>query len=353
MVQINDLDLSLFQFDFELTWAVFMMNADRTLYGRYGTRSYKDRKRNVFFDRSRANVRIDGVPLDMSVTGFMDTLREALAIHRRHEADTTGRLRRSLKPKAGNPWPWKTPRDMPGIRRSCTHCHQVNSNLILHHRAKRRKLPDSLLWSFPMPDLLGMVLDSERAATVERIVKGSEAADAGIEVGDRIVSMAGQPMLSPADVQWVLHHAVDGAPLKIRVQRPGKPRPRNIDLSLSLPRGWRRRGTFSWRWRSLREAFARILDGEAWHCENLTAAQRASRGVRDGELGVLVLANARRNTKRLLKDDVIVGVDEKDSLATASEFLAYILREKAPGSRLELSVLRRGKRIRVVVPVVR
>jgi len=49
---------------------------------------------------------------------------------------------------------------------------------------------------------------------------------------------------------------------------------------------------------------------------------------------------------------MIVGVDEKDSLATASEFLAYILREKAPGSRLELSVLRRGKRIRVVVPVV-
>jgi hypothetical protein len=39
IVQANALDLALFQFDFDLTFAAFFMNADKTIYGRYGTRS--------------------------------------------------------------------------------------------------------------------------------------------------------------------------------------------------------------------------------------------------------------------------------------------------------------------------
>src|SRR5438093_12006810 len=42
LVQANAVDLTLFQFDYDLTFAVFFMNADRTIYGRYGSRS--DRK---------------------------------------------------------------------------------------------------------------------------------------------------------------------------------------------------------------------------------------------------------------------------------------------------------------------
>jgi S1-C subfamily serine protease len=69
---------------------------------------------------------------------------------------------------------------------------------------------------------------------------------------------------------------------------------------------------------------------------------------------VLVLANARRGQEKLLhKDDVIVGVDEQDSRLNTSEFLAYLLQSKAPGSQLALSVLRRGKRMHVVIPVIK
>ena len=39
LVQANALDLTLFQFDYDLTFAAFFMNADKTIYGRYGTRS--------------------------------------------------------------------------------------------------------------------------------------------------------------------------------------------------------------------------------------------------------------------------------------------------------------------------
>jgi len=42
LVQANAMDLALFQFDYDLTFVVFFMNADKTIYGRYGSRS--DRK---------------------------------------------------------------------------------------------------------------------------------------------------------------------------------------------------------------------------------------------------------------------------------------------------------------------
>ena len=50
---------------------------------------------------------------------------------------------------------------------------------------------------------------------------------------------------------------------------------------------------------------------------------------------------------------MIVGVDEQDSRLNTSEFLAYLLQSKAPGSQLALSVLRRGKRMHVVIPVIK
>jgi hypothetical protein len=39
LVQANALDLTLFQFDYDLSFAVFFLNADRTVYGRFGSRS--------------------------------------------------------------------------------------------------------------------------------------------------------------------------------------------------------------------------------------------------------------------------------------------------------------------------
>ena len=39
LVQANTIDLTRFQFDFDLTFAAFFLNADLTIYGRFGSRS--------------------------------------------------------------------------------------------------------------------------------------------------------------------------------------------------------------------------------------------------------------------------------------------------------------------------
>ena len=40
-VSTNGLDLSLFQYDTDQSFAVFFLNADKTIYGRFGTRSHR------------------------------------------------------------------------------------------------------------------------------------------------------------------------------------------------------------------------------------------------------------------------------------------------------------------------
>ena len=48
LVRTENLDLSVFQFDPDLTFAVFFLNADNTVYGRYGSRSDRlDAKREM------------------------------------------------------------------------------------------------------------------------------------------------------------------------------------------------------------------------------------------------------------------------------------------------------------------
>src|SRR5205823_538877 len=66
----------------------------------------------------------------------------------------------------------------------------------------------------------------------------------GFEKGDVIRALSGQPLLSMADVQWVLQQASpEGASLKAEVQR-GE---RRHELTLTLPKGWRQREDLSWR----------------------------------------------------------------------------------------------------------
>ena len=46
IVHANGLDLSQFQFDYDQSWAAFLLNADLTIYGRYGTRSHQSESKD-------------------------------------------------------------------------------------------------------------------------------------------------------------------------------------------------------------------------------------------------------------------------------------------------------------------
>ena len=64
VVSTNNLDLLIFQFDYDQSFAVFLLNADGTVYGRFGTRSH----------------RTNWVG-DVSLAGLAEALQGALDLH--------------------------------------------------------------------------------------------------------------------------------------------------------------------------------------------------------------------------------------------------------------------------------
>ncbi len=312
VVQAFGMDLSLFQFDYDLTWAVFFLNADRTIYGRYGTESPQEG------------------PRGNTVEGLKKAAQAALEIHKGYPANKA-----SLAGKTGPKARWKTPEAIPafagkarpadGTRNGCVHCHEAHDYGIRSLWLARQPIADSDLWKYPMPDVLGLSLDPNEGATVRSVAAGSGAEKAGFKPGDRIVALDGQPVVSIADVQWVLQGAPETGSLKAEVERGG----RKVEISAALAAGWRRAGTF---------VFTGHVTG--WYLqEYLVGVMGANQGS-NGKLALQV--QMTMGTKGdVQKGDVITGVDGKDGL-TVSEYLAYIAQKKAPGQRVDLTVNRGG-----------
>lgn len=336
MVQAWGLDLSLFQFDGELTMAVFFMNADKTVYGRYGARA--DKKSSRFYTKA----------------GLVKSIEGALELHAAYPDN-----KKSLEGKRGKAPLWRTPESMPGLkgrpnikpadgsRGGCVHCHQANDGEAWSMRMARKKVGDDLVWSYPMPDALGLSLDPDERATVKSVAAGTAAEKAGFKAGDRIVKMAGQPPVSIADVQWVLHNAEAPGSVDVEVKRGEA----SEALKLALAADWRRGHDFTWRvisW-SLRH---RLVGTEPLAAAD--DAERRSLGVADGDMAIKVKGLPPGWVKEKAQSgfkagDVIVQVDKRKDLVTESRMLAYLFQEVPPGGAATFTVLRAGKREAVVV----
>lgn len=334
-------DLSLFQFDNDLTLAAFMMNADKTIYGRYGTKTSKD-------------------PLKLiSIEGFKRALEGALELHRKYPAN-----RSALKGKTGPKPRWRTPETIPTLagkhkkndvsRWGCVHCHMAHEAVVLTNWKSGKPIADGLLWKYPDPMVLGLTLDAKERASVTAVASGSPADKARFRVGDLIEYLDGQPMLSIADVQWVLNNATETGSLKAKVKRGGATR----TLTLRLSKGWRRKGAFVWRGHNISSWMIQLaIPGFGFF--DLDAPKRIQMGLKGDAIAIEVahIAAGKDDSKAarkagLRKGDVIVGVDGMTSGMKVSDLLAYLLQKKRPGQSVALTV-RRGAntlQIRLTLP---
>ncbi len=335
IVQANALDLTRFQFDFDQSWAAFLMDPDLMIYGRFGTRSNRR-------DESR----------DISLEGLRLALQEGLKMH-----CDAARLKPALAGKQVKAARHARPEDYPSlagkyrprldyaeknVAKGCLHCHQIGEAERLVYRSAAEPIPDEVLYPYPNPRVLGLELDPKAMAAVERVAEGSAAARDGLKAGDRLQTLAGQPLLSIADAQWVLHHAPATGTLDVGVVRDGKP----LALTLTLREGWRH-GDIAWRtttWDLRRMAFGGMF------LEDLTAEQRREAGLSDkalalraqhvGQFGnhaVAQRAGARRG-------DVVVAYDGLDHRLSESDLIAHAVQRKRPGDSVAITVLREGRR---------
>ncbi len=332
IVQANTIDLARFQHDFDQSFAAYLMNPDLTIYGRFGTRSGRPEHE------------------DISLGGLRQAMKAALRMHRDY-----GAVKASLAGKQVRPARYKTPRDYPSLSgkygesidyegkaaKGCMHCHQIREAERLVYRSAGGPIPDEVLFPDPDPAVLGLKMDPEAMAKVERVTAASVAGKAGLKVGDEIVALAGQPLLSIADLQWVLHNAPAATRLPARVRRDGKA----VDLTLDLPAGWRR-GDISWRattWDLRRMGLGGLklaeLDDEGRAGAKLPGDAMALRVEHVGEHGEHAVA--RRAGLR--KGDILISFDGRIGRMSESELLAYSLQEKRPGDEVAVTVLRNGE----------
>ena len=332
------MDLSLFQFDYDLTFAVFFLNADKTVYGRFSSRS----------DRKDATKEIT---LKFRSAGGRRTCTKVI------------QPTRLLWPASNRSPRFKAPDDYPScsavqatldyegkVVQSCMHCHQVREAERVFFRADRKAIPDEVLYPWPMPDVIGLALDPKEKAKVREVARGSAAARAGFKAGDEIVSLDGQPLLSIADVQWVLHLAPQPARLKAEVLRGNNKRA----LTLNLSKDWRRQSDISWRvttWDLRRMATGGLVLREA------TAEERRQANLPDSALALRVEHvgeygdHAAAKRAGFKKDDLVVSVDDQAGRLTESELLGYLLQNKMPGARVPVAVLRAGERVNLELPM--
>lgn len=342
MVQANAMDLSLFQFDYDLTFAVFLLNADRTIYGRYGSRT---RQQNA--------------EADVSMSGFCAALERALALHAAYPGN-----QKALADKQGRPVKHTRPEQYPSLQnrfkpqldydgkvaQSCMHCHQIRHAQRQVYRAAGTPIPDSELFPYPMPDVVGVVLDVEEAASVARVEPDSPAARARLKAGDELQSIAGQPLLSIADVQWILHHAPDAATLNVELRRGGL----LVQTKIDLPTGWRRRGDIAWRttsWDLRRMALGGLV------LEPLPSADRRTLELDDAAMALRVKHvgqygdHAVAKNAGFQKDDVLVTFDGQSGFSRETDVIAHAVQSKSRGDRVPVEVRRGAKRVELTLPL--
>jgi hypothetical protein len=342
LVSTNGLDLSLFQYDYDQSFAVFLLNADGTIYGRFGTRSH----RTIWED-------------DVSVAGLAAALRGALDLHAEYPKNKAVlAAKRGPKPEFPSPEHYPMLRGKYGPKldysgkfvASCIHCHQIGDAQRQLVRDRRQSFPDKLLFPYPHPKSIGLILDPTKKASVRRVDDGSPAARSGFRASDEIVSLEGQPLLSIADVQWVLHNAGDEASLAARVRRDVE----TISVTLTLPKGWRRRDTISWR--SSSWALRRMVAGGLL-LEELSPDERKKGGLAETGMALRVRhvgefgPHAAAKQAGFRPGDIVVSFDGKTELVRETDLLAYALNAHPPGERVPVVVRHGRERIELSLPM--
>ncbi len=341
VINANSLDMSKFQFDYDLSFSTLFFNGDGTVYGRYGSWEHQHDSQNQATDTLK------------------QALEGALALHRNYP-----RNQGSLAGKQGKPFKYKTPIAMPTLQgkyrkdlnwdgkvvQSCVHCHQIGDAIRLSYRDHGKALPLKWIYPQPAPEAIGLRLSPHDAAQVDSVISGSPAAKAGIAKGDRVVSLLGQPIISTADISWALNDAPDTGTVLIGVDRAGN----RSAMSLKLPAGWRGKSDIT---RRVGTWPMRAMASGGIKLDDLTDDERRTRGLGTDGLALFAKHVGRYGKHGAAKragfqnEDIIIEIDGRKDRMTESEFIGIMITNYQPGQKVAATVLRGKRRLNLKIPV--
>ena len=316
IINANKLELSKFQFDYDLSFSVLTFNSDGTLYNRFG--SWKHQKD----------------PEDKTTKSFESALKGALALHAEYPKNKA-----RLLGKQGKPHKYKNPLSIPGIKgkfkeeldwngqvvRSCVHCHQINDSLNWHARDEKLTLEPEQIYPYPSCEILGITLGNEFPLQVEKISSDSPADLAGLKKGDLILQLSGQSITTEADISWALHNTDAFAKeIKILVQRGV----RKGILEIKLSPGWKNDSDIS---RRVGTWTKRALAFGGMKLEEIDNSTKRSFGLRPDSLALEAKHVGQYNKHALAKragwkkGDILIEVEGRTNRMSESQLIGWIL----------------------------
>ncbi len=316
LVNMRGVNLNVFDFDYDLTWVGFFLNAQERVYGRYGGR-----------DAGEADARL-------TLPGLKHAMQQALATHRR-EART--RPTRSPQPEL-------IAESYPASRNlkagACIHCHQVYEFRREVERT-RGTWRNELSWNWlpPPPDNLGLHLDVNRGNRIVSVRPDSPAGRAGLRADDELTSLNYAPVAAIADVQMALRDAPQAGTIPVTYLRGT----RTVTGSLVVTGNWKQ-SDLSWR------AFMWGLAPQASvYGKDLTEEEKRTLGLSPKALAFRqgnYVPDAARGAG-IRANDLILGVDGKRFEMTMLQFNASVRLNYKVGDRVVFNLIRNGQRLEV------
>lgn len=343
---MNRVDIARFEFDYDTTWAAFFADSKLRIYSRYGGRDEHE-------PESR-----------LSKASLLQTMREVLDAHRAVSADRVGKRGGVSPPTDSNsagrgpngtplakanvapiwhpePKSSTTPLDIPLLKKShqgCVHCHQIREYSLLQAYHDKR-FQRELLFTFPLPESLGIEIDRTHGHRVLRVRDGSPAAAAKLVAGDVVLRCADVPIRSDLDLRWALHRlpqTYEQVTLFVERQSAGS-NSHTIEVQLPLPAEWRQ-SELSWR-----KSSRSVPSDWGFRGAALAKFERREAGLPETGLAIRVLSVKPRGLAQALglqKGDVITALSGDTRERTLDRLRSDMLRRFGPGDEVQMTVRR-------------
>jgi serine protease Do len=335
---MNGVNINLFQFDGDLTWMSFFMDANDRFYARYGGR--EDSSAESLLSKESL-LRTMGAVLFMREFGIAPAVED--------------------QPPAK---PVQTPEDIPRLKarmakrkegQRCIHCHEVKQAQ-LQELQRSGRFSKEMIFSYPQPSVFGIHLDCNEQRKIWYLdfdtAPGKRqviAQNGWLQPFNEIQKVNGHRVLTAADFAWILERLPKEGELKIEFRAAdGK----THYTTFKLKGNWRESEDPSWR----SSTYVAGPNAGFW-AEPLSERQRKMVGLANDALALRVTVffgdhpTPRKAGLRI--NDVIVEFDGKRRPITVRQLHTHCQMKHDYGDKVPMTVLRGGKAVKLVLELPR